>query len=166
MMRWREHHRRPHEMDTPYARAQGGKMPTAVLSACPLFAESNERGPKGDVANRGGIPTAGTKYVPPPPRNSLSPINHLYPAQTADNTAPMNMTDIGYNNNREHEMPPAPAMYMNTQAPALVRVVGGSAGSVRLQPLWLLSPSPSLAMGIIFLYLISIYIYLCTCVDR
>ena len=57
-------------------------MPTAILSACPLFAESNERGPKGDMANRGGIPIVGTKYVPPLPRNSLSPTNHPYPAQT------------------------------------------------------------------------------------
>ena len=89
-------------------------MPTAVLSACPLFSESNERGPKGDVANRGGIPTAGTKYVPPPPRNSLSPTNHPYPAQTADNAAPMSTTDTGYDNNREHKLPPAPATYMNT----------------------------------------------------
>ena len=101
-----------------------------------------------------------------PPRNSLSPTNHPYPAQTADNAAPMSTTDTGYDNNCEHKMPPAPTTYMNTQALALVRVVGGSAGSVRLQPLWLLSPSPSVAMGVIFLYLISIYIYLCTCVDR
>ena len=94
----------------------------------------------------------------PPPRNSLSTTNHPYPAQMADNAALMSTTDTGYDNNCKHEMPPAPVTYMNMQAPALVRVVGGSAGSVKLQPLWLLSPSPSVAMGIKFLYLISIYI--------
>ena len=47
-----------------------------------LCAELNERGPKGDVANRGRIPTAaGTT---PPPYNSPSPTNHPYPAQTTN----------------------------------------------------------------------------------
>ena len=49
----------------------------------------------------------GPSTYPPPPRNSLSPTNHPYPAQTADNTAPMSTTDTSYDNNREHEMPPS-----------------------------------------------------------
>jgi hypothetical protein len=84
-----------------------------------------------------------------------------------DNTAPTNMNqtatpaatttaNMDADNKHERGMPPAPMMSMNTKAP--VPIGEGGAWSVRLQALWLLSPSLSVARRISFLILLA---YIC-----
>ena len=103
--RWRDYHRRPrwiHAISKPKGNTRQGGYTTHTTcehqgsstmrrrdAHCrpqcgpPLLcAESNERGPEGDEANRGRIPTAAG--MTPPPYNSPSPTNHPYPAQTTN----------------------------------------------------------------------------------
>jgi len=161
-----------HEMDTlmPEHKAVRSPPPSSV-QAPPPVCQVKWRRTQGELRRN---TNSGGQVHTPPPCNSPSPTNHLYPGckrrRWTDTAAPTSTTtndkdepdsDTSYNDDHEHER----RRGTWTACPqhrwrawtwkhryTLVRVVGGSGGSVRLQ--WVVAvPIPFCSLGDKFLYI-------------